>query len=89
LRRRGVNLDAVARQAAAAFEVDPELLLQPGQLHAVVASRSLLCYWAVRELGETTTGLARRLALTQAAVSIAVRRGERIAKERGLQLIGD
>jgi putative transposase len=88
-RRRGVNLDAVARQAAAAFGVDPELLFRPGQVHTVVAARSLLCYWAVRELGETTTGLARRLGLTQAAVSISVRRGERIAKERDLQLIGE
>ena len=44
--------------------------------------RSLLCYWAVRELGLTATGLAKRLGMTQPAVSYAVCRGEQIAKER-------
>jgi REP element-mobilizing transposase RayT len=87
IRRRGVNLDGVARQAAAAFGLEPDSLLHPGQIRSVVAARSVFCYWAVRELGHTTTALARRLGLTQAAVSIAVRRGERIAQERSLRIL--
>ena len=86
LRRRGIDLRALARQAGDAFGVDPDNLLRPGKLRNVVAARSVLCYWAVRELGHTATGLARDLGLTEAAVSIAVRRGERISRERGLQL---
>jgi hypothetical protein len=87
IRRRGVNLDTVARQAADALGVEPDILFHPGQRRAVVVARSVFCYWAVRELGHTTTALARRLGLTQPAVSIAVRRGERIARERGLHLL--
>jgi hypothetical protein len=87
-RRRGVNLDGIARQAAAAFGLEPDILLHPGQLRAVVAARSVFCYWAVRELGHTATALAKRLGMTQSAVSIAVHRGERIAQKRGLQLGG-
>ena len=36
--------------------------------------RSLLCYWAVRELGVSATALAKRLRLSQAGVSISVKR---------------
>jgi putative transposase len=89
LRRQDIDLGKVARKAADAFGVDPGSLLHPGKSPAVVAARSVFCYWAVRELGRTTTTLARELALTQPAVSIAVRRGERIARERGLQLKGE
>jgi predicted transcriptional regulator len=41
---------------------------------------------AVRELGETTAELARKLGITQPAVSLSVRRGERLVKEMGLEL---
>jgi len=88
-RRQGIDLVRVARQAADAFAVEPERILRRGQSPAVVAARSVFCYWAVRELGLTTTALARDLALTQPAVSIAVRRGERIVRERGLHLAGE
>ena len=49
-----------------------------------VQHRSLLCYWAVRELGLPGTVVATKLGLTQPAVSRAVLRGERLAKEQRL-----
>ena len=52
-----------------------------------MAARSLLCYWAVRELGLAATELAKRLKMTQPAVSYAVSRGEQIAKERNYNLV--
>ena len=53
----------------------------------VVRARSLFCYWAVRELGISATALARRLKISQPAVSISVRRGEKLAIEKGVQLL--
>jgi len=44
----------------------------------------VLCYWAVREMGLPGTAVAARLGLTQSAVSRAVLRGERLAKEQRL-----
>jgi hypothetical protein len=41
----------------------------------------------VRELGETATSLAKRIGLTQAGVSKAVLRGERVVKEMNLNLL--
>jgi DNA-binding MarR family transcriptional regulator len=52
-----------------------------------VAARSLLCYWVEREPGLAATELAKRLKMTQPAVSHAVIRGERIAKENSYTLV--
>ncbi len=49
-------------------------------------ARSLLCYWATRELGIRQTDLAERLQLKQAAVSHAVRRGRQLAFDEGLSI---
>jgi len=52
-----------------------------------VQARSVFCCWAVRELGETATAVAQKLGITQPAVSIAVRRGEKIVREHKLNFI--
>jgi len=51
-----------------------------------VRARSLLCYWAVRELGMTATALAKTLEISQPAVTQCVRRGEKIATDNGWHL---
>ncbi len=84
LARNGMNLDLLAKRAAEAFGVEPVEILRPGKYPRVVQARSVFCYWAVRRLGYTATGLARRLSMTQPAVSVSVRRGQRIAEDRGL-----
>jgi len=62
------------------FSIEKDVIYSKGRRKIQVAARSLLCYWAVRELGLTATELARRLGITQPAVSYAVGRGEKIAK---------
>ena len=51
-----------------------------------VRARDLLCYWTVVELGMPMVDLARKFDITPAAVSYAVQRGEKMARERGCQL---
>ncbi|MFO7987536.1 MAG: hypothetical protein R6U38_16870 [Desulfatiglandaceae bacterium] len=46
----------------------------------------MLSYWAVRELGETASHLAKQIGISQPAVSLSVERGRRIVKEMGLNL---
>jgi putative transposase len=62
-------------------------LYSPGKYRRLIKPRSVFCYWAVRELGETATSLAKRLGLTQAGVSKSVSRGETVVKERDLKLL--
>ena len=51
------------------------------------SARSLLCYWAVRELGMSLTDLAREFEMSAAEIGYEVERGEGIARENQYQLI--
>jgi putative transposase len=54
---------------------------------ATCKARSLLCFWAARELGISLTELARRLGISVPGVGYSVVRGERIAHESDYQLV--
>jgi putative transposase len=87
LRRQGYDLEKLGRQVAKVFGVAPDDLFRPTKRPPLVAARSVFCYWAVRELRVTTAAIARRLGLTQPAISTAVRRGEEFARTQGLRLL--
>ena len=89
LQAEGFDLDRVARRVAAVMNISVELVWERSRRPQVVNARDLLCYWGCEELVISKTDLARRLNLTQPAVSIAVRRGEKIARENQYQLIDD
>jgi hypothetical protein len=52
-----------------------------------LSARVLFYYWAVREMGYTATQLAEKLNRTVAGVVYAIRRGEKLAKQRDLKLL--
>jgi putative transposase len=87
-RHQGVDLDKLAEIVAEVLGVSPAELEAPGRQPHRVQARSLYCYWAARELGTTTTTLAKRFKLTQPAISLAVSRGERLVAENGWCLHG-
>ena len=87
LKSQGYTIERVEKRVMEIFGVQKEVIYSKGRRKIQVAARSLLCYWAVRELGFTATELAKRLGMTQPAVSYAVSRGEQIAKERCWNLI--
>jgi hypothetical protein len=68
------------------FNITPDEIFLSGKYPRIVQARSLFCYWAVRELGVTATALAKRLRQSQPAVSISVKRGEKIARKEGYTL---
>jgi hypothetical protein len=87
LQAEGFNLEQIARRAASLFGIEAKEIFLPVKYPQVVQARSLFCYWAVRELGQTATALARKLNLSQPGVTISVKRGEKIARERGFTLL--
>ena len=87
MKSRGYTLEKVEKRVMEIFGVDRDAIYSKRRLKIQVAARSLLCYWAVCELGLTATELAKRLGLTQPAVSYAVSRGEQIAKESNYTLV--
>jgi hypothetical protein len=69
------------------MSIPVELVWEKSRRPQVVDARSLFCFWASKELGISMTDLAKRLNLTQPAISIAARRGERLARENQYVLI--
>jgi len=67
----------------------PEELLEPGKERRKVEARSMLCYWATDRLGISQQELAKRLKLTQPAVSQAVKRGKDLATMKQYALFQD
>ena len=68
------------------YDIDIGDIYSKGRQNQVEA-RSLLCYWAVRELGMSATYMAKRLGMSQSGVGYAVSRGEKIAKKKNYQLL--
>ena len=76
---KGVALPHVLLVVAELLEVEAEEISKPGKERQRVRARSLLCYWAVRELGMTMSAMSRQLGLSVPAIAMAVRRGAAIA----------
>jgi putative transposase len=87
LQSRGLDLDRVASRVAEVLGLKPEEVWTEGKYQRIVDARSLLCYWAVRELGVTMSFLGRRLRISVPAVSLSVTRGRRIAETKGIRLL--
>ena len=69
------------------FHIDQEELYEKGRQMRRSEARSLLFYWAVRELGLSGTFLAERFGMSQPGVVYAVYKGEKIAKKNGYRLL--
>jgi chromosomal replication initiation ATPase DnaA len=84
---KGVDIDYIAQRVARVLDMPQADIWLPGKQQRLVKARSLLCYWAVRELGLSMAAMARRLNISTVAVSKSVERGRRMSKEKGYRLI--
>ena len=75
------------QKVAQLMDVEEAAVIRPGSYPNTVKARSLLCYWAARELGISTRELSKRLGISQPTASQSVRRGEKIVAEQGLELV--
>jgi putative transposase len=82
LKSQGWDLDKLAAHVAKLLEIDVSVVWSSGKYRHIVEARSLLCYWAVRDLGVSMTSLANRLKLSVAAITQSVERGERLKEEK-------
>lgn len=84
---RGHDFDWLVERVAKALAIETDQVLRSGRYPLTVKARSVLCFWATRELGMTTVGLAKRLGLSQPTISQSVQRGEKVVAEQGLTLL--
>lgn len=78
LQAKGYDFSKMVERVAKFFEMRSEQILNPSKQQDRVRARSLVCYWAVRELGMSGTVVAKLLGIIQSSGSRAVRRGERL-----------
>jgi putative transposase len=86
LKRMGYDLRKTRERVAQLYRMDAGEIMAKGRRKQQVEARSLLCYWAVTELGIGITELARAFGLTPSAVGYAVSRGKDTAEENGYTL---
>jgi REP element-mobilizing transposase RayT len=78
----GFDFDRVVERVAELLEVSADEVLSVGRKRQTVTARRLLCFWAASELGLSQVWLARRLRISQPAVSAAVESGRKLAAEK-------
>jgi len=87
LRAKGIDLDRLTMKVCKIFGVKAEEIWSPGRFRKIVEARSVLCYWAVREMGVSMTMLSRKMDISVAAISGSVIRGQKIVAAKGLRII--
>ncbi len=89
LKAKGYDFDKTLEKVAGLFHLRPkDLLVSSKQRHRVKA-RSLICFWAVKELGISSLVVASKLGIAQSSVTRAAIRGEQVALEYDLHLEKD
>ena len=87
LSAEGVDLESLTNRVSKIFGVKEKEIWSPGKFRRIVEARSVLCYWAVRELGVSMTMLSREMGISVAAISGSVVRGQKITEVKGLTII--
>ena len=67
--------------------LEADQVLGSGKCKEAIAARSILCFWAVRELGIRQNQLARILGISQPAISMTMSQGEQLAKDHNFSMI--
>ena len=86
LKSLGYDFETVVERVSRLFQLEKEYITGKGRQKERVRARDLVCYWTVAELGMSMVDLARKFDITPGAVSYAVERGGKIAREGGHQL---
>jgi hypothetical protein len=83
---RGVTVESLEQRVLKIYQIGKEELYSKSRQKVRAEARSVLCYWAVRELGLEGTSLAKRLNMSQPGVAYAIKKGEKIVKENDFQI---
>ncbi len=87
LEAHGYDIGRIVEMVPEVFEIEPEEIWKPGNQPLRVKTRSLVCYWAVRELGMSATSVGKPLGIGQPAVRRAPVRGGKLIRDMNLSLL--
>jgi len=86
LNSQGYCFEKVVDRVAELLKISKDQVMAVGKYKQAVEARSMVCYWAARELGTGQSELARRFGISQPAVSLAIKKGEQLIVEKGYSL---
>ena len=89
LKSRGYDLDKVADRVCELLRINQSEIWAPGKERYRIRARSLLCFWASRDLKISQSSLGRKLRLSATTISRCVKRGEKIARDNQFSLLDD
>ena len=87
LEAKGYDFEQVVERVAQVMNMNASDVLKRSKDSQTVKARSLLCFWANRDLGMTTVEISRRLKLSQSAVSRSSMRGEKLALRNSFHIL--
>lgn len=87
LEAQGYDFGKVVERVAQLLDMAPKDILRSCKQARTVMARSLVCFWANRELGMSTVEISNQLKIGQSAVSRSSLRGEKIAEENKFSLL--
>ena len=88
MKQSGLDMAAIERGICELYGMSREDLYVRGRHKTLVEARSVFCFLAVQELETPLKDLAVRFAVSEPAVSYAVRRGRDIVREKKLEVFG-
>jgi len=83
---KGIGIEQLMQGVSELTGVPVEAMVRSGKKREIVKARSLLCFWAVTELGMALSDLARRLGVAVSTVSLAVDRGAQLVDSEKLKI---
>ena len=86
-KKDGWDIKRLVKRVCEVMGVRKEEIIKRGHNNTISAARALVAYWGYRELGISGTEIANYFCITRPSVSTAIKRGEYIAKQKGVYLI--
>ncbi len=86
LKAEGWTLPKITERVAEIFGIEKDQVVVAGKQPDRVRARSVLAYWAIRDLGLTATEVGKHLGLSKSAVSRAATRGQKLIVDQFLSL---
>jgi DNA-binding transcriptional ArsR family regulator len=87
LREQGYDFAKLIERVSELFSLSRQEISNPGRQRQRVMARSVLCYWAIRELGMSGSELSQMLGVGQSSVSRALGRGEKLVNDMKLTIL--
>jgi putative transposase len=77
-----LSLSELVDRVSSVLHLEPTAVRRPSKARPLAEARGIICYLAIRELGHKALALGKELHLGPSGVSIALRRGESLMRER-------